>query len=189
MLSSVNLMEIGKVAAVAVAVGLDVLAISVGVGVAGIERGSRLRVGLIFAIAEIIMQLIGYGFGSALGRWFGEIATYAGFAVLAMVGILMLRSSWQPEQYERFNAGRGGALVLMALSISLDSLAVGVALPAAGITLVPLLITVSITTTSFSLLGLAFGARLGERYERRAEALAGGILIVLAVAFAVEQAV
>jgi hypothetical protein len=29
----------------------------------------------------------------------------------------------------------------------------------------PLLVTVSITTTTFTLVGLAFGARLGERYE------------------------
>jgi manganese efflux pump family protein len=189
LLGSVNLIEIGKVAAVAIAVGLDVLAISVGVGVAGVATSSRVRIGLTFAIAEIAMQLIGYEFGSAMGRMFGEIATYVGFGVLAIVGFLMLRSSWKPEAHEKFNAGSGASLVLTALSISLDSLAVGIALPAAGITLAPLLITLSITTISFSLLGLAFGARLGERYEHRAEALAGGILIVLAVVFAVGQAV
>ncbi len=187
MFSASSFAQIGKIAAVAIAVGLDVLAISVGVGVAGIAANSRIRIGLTFAFAEIIMQLIGYEFGSAMGRLFGEIATYVGFAVLAIVGFLMLRSSRQPGQ-KGVNVGSITAQMLVALSISLDSLAVGVALPAAGITLVPLLITVSITTTAFSLLGLAFGARLGERYERRAEALAGGILIALAVIFAFAEA-
>ncbi|MGH7878265.1 MAG: manganese efflux pump, partial [Candidatus Binataceae bacterium] len=72
-------------------------------------------------------------------------------------------------------------------SISLDSLAVGVALPAAGIPLLPLLITVSITTTAFTLIGLAFGARLGQRYEHGAEGLAGAILILLAAFFILER--
>jgi putative Mn2+ efflux pump MntP len=74
-----------------------------------------------------------------------------------------------------------------SLSVSLDSLGVGIALPALGIPLFPLLITVSITTTIFTAIGLAFGARLGERYERRAERAAGTILVVLAGLFAIAQ--
>jgi putative Mn2+ efflux pump MntP len=46
---------------------------------------------------------------------------------------------------------------------------------------------VSITTTIFTLVGLAFCARLGERYERNAERAAGAILVVLAVLFALER--
>ena len=78
---------------------------------------------------------------------------------------------------------------MTSLSISLDSLGVGVALPAAHIPLLPMLVTVSISTTLFTLIGLAFGSRLGERYEYRAEAMAGGMLIILALAFFVERVV
>ena len=77
--------------------------------------------------------------------------------------------------------------MLASLSISLDSLGVGIALPALAIPLLPLLITVSITTTIFTLIGLAFGARLGERYERNAERGAGAILVLLAGLFALER--
>ena len=56
-----------------------------------------------------------------------------------------------------------------------------------SIPLLPLLITVSITTTFFTLIGLAFGACLGERYERGAERTAGTMLVVLAAVFAVER--
>ena len=76
---------------------------------------------------------------------------------------------------------------MTSLSISLDSLGVGIALPAVGIPLLPLLIMVSITTTAFTFTGLAFGARLGERYEHGAERAAGLILVVLAVLFAIGQ--
>jgi len=75
------------------------------------------------------------------------------------------------------------------LSISLDSLGVGLALPALGIPLTPLLVTVSITTVSFTLTGLAFGAVLGERYERNAERTAGVMLILIAGAMALGRLV
>ena len=51
---------LGKVLAVALAVGLDVLAISIGVGVAGVATQVRYRLGIAFASAEIAMQFIGY---------------------------------------------------------------------------------------------------------------------------------
>ena len=45
----------------------------------------------------------------------------------------------------------------------------------------------SITTTVFTLIGLAFGARLGARYEHRAEGIAGAMLLLLAMIFFIEH--
>jgi putative Mn2+ efflux pump MntP len=176
-----------RVIVVALAVGLDVLAISVGVGIARLAYDASLRVGLSFASSEIAMQVIGYGLGTGASRILGEVATYVGFALLAAIGLLLIRKSFQPSSEAKFDASRGSGLVLASLSISLDSLGVGIALPALGIPLLPLLVTVSITTTFFTLIGLAFGARLGERYERNAERAAGAILVVLAALFAIER--
>ena len=184
-----DIIELGKILLVAMAVGLDTLAISVGVGVARVSRGAGLRVGLAFAGAEIAMQAVGYELGAGAGQMLGRIATFAGFVLLAIIGFTMLRKALQNEAAEGFDATSGTGLLMTALSISLDSLGVGVALPAAGIPLPPLLIVVSITTITFTLIGLGFGARLGARYERRAEALAGAMLMVLAVGFAIEQAI
>jgi hypothetical protein len=44
----------------------------------------------------------------------------------------------------------------------------------------PLLIAVSIATTTFTFVRLAFGARLGERYDHGAERAAGVMLVMLA---------
>jgi putative Mn2+ efflux pump MntP len=176
-----------KVFAVALAVGLDVLAISVGVGVMRLALDARVRLGCAFAGSEIAMQVVGYELGAGAGRMLGEVATYVGFGLLAAIGGLMIRSSFRHSSEHEFDATRGTGLLITSLSISLDSLGVGIALPAVGIPLLPLLITVSITTTIFTFTGLAFGARLGERYERGAERCAGALLIVLAALFAIEQ--
>jgi putative Mn2+ efflux pump MntP len=176
-----------KVLAVAFAVGLDVLAISIGVGVARVAAEVRLRLGVAFATAEIVMQLIGYELGRRAGEMLGEAAALIGFGLLALIGLLMVRKSLHGGVEEQFDGTTGVGLVMTSLSISLDSLGVGVALPAAHIPLVPMLITVSITTTVFTLIGLGFGARLGARYEHRAEGMAGAMLLLLAVAFFLEH--
>ncbi len=182
-----EVVTLGKTFAVAFAVGLDVLAISVGVGVARLSFNARLRLGLAFAGSEIAMQMIGYALGVGAGRVLGNVASYVGFAILAFIGLVMIRNSLRGSPEEKFDVTKGMGLLLTSLSISLDSLGVGIALPGVGIPLVPLLITVSITTTTFTFIGLAFGARLGERYEHGAERAAGAMLVMLAALFAIER--
>lgn len=182
-----DLIVLGKVVAVALAVGLDVLAVSLGVGVAGLSDGAALRVGIAFASSEIAMQVVGYGLGAGASHLLGEIAAYIGFTLLASIGLLMIRASIRHSPEAAIDATTGAGLLFASLSISLDSLGVGIALPALAIPLLPLLITVSITTTVFTLIGLAFGARLGERYEHNAERAAGTILVILAALFALER--
>jgi len=116
------------------AVGLDVLAVSVGVGVAQLGRDASLRLGLAFARAEITMQVSGYALGAGAGNVLGEIGAYAGFALLALVGFLMIRSSLHSAAGGEFEATQGVGLLMTSLSISLDSLGVGVALPGVPIT-------------------------------------------------------
>ncbi len=180
---------LSKVLAVALAVGLDVLALSVGVGVARLGLRASLRVGSAFAVSEVAMQLIGYGLGAQASLMLGKVADDLGLALLFLIGCLMIVKSSEYLAEAHFDTAKGAGLLLASLSISLDSLGVGVALPGLGIPLVPLLVTVSITTTIFTLIGLAFGARLGERYEHEAERAAGVVLVLLASSFIIERLV
>jgi manganese efflux pump family protein len=176
-----------KILAVAIAIGLDVFAISVGVGITKGEWSTRIRLGAAFATAEITMQVIGYELGTGAGRLFGAIAEWIGFGLLALVGAFMIHESFNQSEEASFDLTRGVGLLIASLSISLDSLGVGFALPAIGIPLLPLLITVSLTTSIFTFVGLAFGQRLGERYEHQAQRVAGAMLILLAVLFSIQH--
>jgi manganese efflux pump family protein len=182
-----NSILVAKVLGVSLAVGLDVLAVSVGVGVMQLALNARLRLGVAFAASEIAMQVVGYELGAGAGKVLGEAATYIGLALLATIGWVMIRNSLRHAFKPEFDATRGIGLLITSLSISLDSLGVGIALPAVGIPLLPLLIVLSITTTAFTFTGLAFGARLGERYEHGAERAAGTMLVALAALFAIEK--
>ncbi len=176
-----------KIGAVALAIGLDVFAISVGVGISGVEWKTRVRLGISFAAAEILMQLVGFELGTGAGRLFGEIAEWSGLGLLALVGVFMIRESFPKEERPGFDLTRGVGLLIASLSISLDSLGVGFALPGIQIPLIPMLLTVSITTSLFTFFGLAFGERLGRQYENEAQRVAGGMLIVLAILFSIQH--
>jgi putative Mn2+ efflux pump MntP len=149
-----------KVAVVALSLGLDVFAVSVGVGMRGVPVALRWRIGLAFTTAEVSMTLIGAGLGAVAGRLVGSVAGYLGFAALAGVGIYMLVESARESESGGIDFSRGWGLFLGAVSISLDSLGIG-----------------------FSL-GLTIGRVLGARVEESAERWAGIILILTGLGFA-----
>lgn len=175
-----------KILGIAFAVGLDVLALSIAIGIMQSSWGTRFRLGAAFSAAEVLMQVVGYALGTGAGRMIGTVADYLGFLVLAGVGGFIVRESYGGRE-STFKVDRGWGLLAASLSVSLDSLGIGVSLPGVPLPLGPLLVTVAISTIAFTGIGLAFGARLGARYEQLAERTAGFVLIALAVVFTVQH--
>lgn len=175
----------GKILGIALAVGLDVLALSIAVGVMGIPWKARLRLGVSFSVAEVLMQVVGYAIGTGAGRIVGAVAPYVGFAILALVGCFIVRESF--GEIPTFQVDSALGLVAASASISLDSLGIGVSLPGVPLPLWPLLATVAVTTVIFTAIGLAFGEQLGRRYRRGAQRVAGIVLIMLAMLFTVQH--
>lgn len=178
---------IARIATVAFAIGLDVLALSTAIGIKGPPWRTRLRLGAAFSTAEIVMQVVGLGLGSGFGRLVGSIAQWIGLAVLGAIGAWILWEGLQENGDKEFDVDRPVGLFLASLSISLDSLGVGFALPALHLPLIPLFSTVAVSTVCFTLTGIAFGAALGHKFEKGAERGAGIVLIALAAVFAAEQ--
>jgi manganese efflux pump family protein len=175
-----------KILGIAFAVGLDVLALSIAVGVMRIGWPARIRLGFAFSIAEVVMQIAGYSIGTGAGRVVGAVAIYLGFAVLAVVGGFIFYESFE-RRMPRFQPDSPVALLVASLSVSLDSLGVGMSLPGVPLPLLPLLATVAISTIIFTAVGLAFGERLGRRYKRIAQRIAGIMLVLLAVLFTAQH--
>jgi putative Mn2+ efflux pump MntP len=175
-----------KILGIAVAVGLDVLALSIAIGIMRTGLGNRLKLAIAFSTSEVLMQVIGYAIGSGVGHIIGAIADYVGFAVLAAVGIFIVRESFQGGE-SIMNTDSPLGLIATCASVSLDSLGIGVSLPGVPLPLIPLLITVAISTVLFTSAGLAFGSLLGERYEQLAERGAGVVLILLALVFTIQH--
>jgi putative Mn2+ efflux pump MntP len=178
-----------KVFAVALALALDVFAVSIGVGVRGVPRATKIRIGIAFACAEVVMNVVGAGLGLAAGKMIGSVAGYLGFAALVGLGIYMMRESRSGlSEGAALDLSRGFGLLLASLSISLDSLGIGFSILYIGVPLVEALVVIAIVSVCATTLGLSLGQRIGARAEQNAAFLGGLLLLLTGLVFTVLKA-
>jgi putative Mn2+ efflux pump MntP len=173
-----------KVAVVALSLGLDVFAVSVGVGMRGVPVPLRWRIGLAFTTAEVSMTLIGAGLGAVAGRLLGDVAGYFGFVALIGVGTYMIVEAMRESESGGIDFSRGWGLFLGAISISLDSLGIGFSILYIGVPLAVSLVTIAAVAASSTAIGLTLGRAIGARAEESAELWAGIILVLTGLGFA-----
>jgi putative Mn2+ efflux pump MntP len=189
-----------RVIVVVLPLGLDTFALSTVVGVLPLARRQRLQIAALFAAAEGLMPAIGLVLGLPLSHALGESANYLAGVLLIGIGAWM----WWHQQRERarddeeeddavkiLNAATASAwsLLGLALSISLDELAVGFSFGLLGLPFLPILLLIALQALVLSLAGQWIGKTVGHRLGSYAERLVGPILCLLGVWFLVAQLV
>ncbi|HTU83242.1 MAG TPA: manganese efflux pump [Candidatus Acidoferrales bacterium] len=178
-----------KIVVVAFALALDVFAVSIGVGVRGVPPNVKVRIGIAFATAEVLMNLVGAGLAVVAGRLFGDVAAYVGFAALILLGAYMIRESFgELPPDARLDLSKGWGLTLAALSISMDSLGIGFSILYIGVPLPVALTVIAVVSVCSTTLGLTLGQRLGKIAERYSAVLGGALLVLTGAAFALLKA-
>lgn len=167
--------------------GLDTLAVSLGLGLSGLPRSRWARVGLIFALFEGLMPIVGLLIGQRLGTFFGEVAEYIAAAILIVIGALEIKEAFTDDDDDdepitlAMTGEKQRPLVLVGLSVSLDELAVGFALGVLHVSIGLALAYIAVQAFALTFVGLAIGRRLGRRFGERAELAAGIVLALLGV--------
>lgn len=169
---------------VSVSVGLSNFAGAIGIGLSGIDVRTRIRVGLAFGFFEAFMPVIGLLLGHSVAGFFGQYGKFAGGAILVLTGAYTIAA-------ERLFAGRDNhatrgmsiqSLLVTALALSIDNLAVGFAIAIYNVPIVEAAVVMAIVSVAMSLVGLELGHRLGERVEEWSEEIGGAVLILVGVA-------
>jgi manganese efflux pump family protein len=110
------------------------------------------------------------------------------FAVSAALGLRGLPKRAREEaRISRLSTGRGVALLVLGLSVSLDELAIGFTIGLLHLSIWTAVGLIAPQAFLAAQLGLRLGARLGERLREGAERLAGIALLGLGVFFLVER--
>jgi len=176
------------VALLFLSLGLDTLAVAVGLGLSGLPRSQWQRVGLTFAFFEGLMPVVGLLVGHRLSHAFSVWAGYGAAGLLILVGVLAIREALAGDDDEREPPDvAGGRLLLTGLSVSLDELAVGFSLGVLHAPVGPALAFIALQAFALTLVGLALGQRVGKRFGERAELTSGVVLTLLGITVAVEQ--
>jgi len=162
--------------------GLDSFAVAAAIGAVQVTTArQRLRISLVFVIFEGGMPLIGLGLGSALARGIGPAADYLAAAAVIGAGawILLAGDKDEEDRASRLTSSHGLALVALGISISMDELAIGFSIGLAGVPVAVVIVAIALQAFLAAQLGLALGAKIGERWRERAEQVAGIALILL----------
>ncbi|MGH3687870.1 MAG: manganese efflux pump MntP family protein [Pseudonocardiaceae bacterium] len=167
--------------------GVDTFAIAAAVGTSRLSGSTRWRISAVFIIFEGGMPLVGLALGASLGHTVGNVADYFSSALLIVLGGYLWWSDDDDSNDDevakarRLTSARGLALIGLALSISLDELAIGFSLGLGADLTTPatLVAIIAIQTLIVSQLGMSLGLRINERLRECIERSAGPMLIAL----------
>lgn len=180
-------MEIVKVLAFIVSLGIDTLMMSVALGASDISRPTRVKVAVAFTLAEALMPLVGVAIGHLVGSVLGDWSSFAG--ALALLGVACWFIFFD---HDRDTAGttvgslRLWSILGLALSISIDEVAAGFSIGLIGIPVALTIVLIAIQAIIFSAVGLALGRRLKPYLGDWTEKLAGLVLGLLGLGLLIQ---
>jgi putative Mn2+ efflux pump MntP len=166
------------------AVGLSNFGASIGIGLAGVTSGLRLRIAGVFGFFETAMPLAGLLIGARLAGLFGSMGRPIGGLFLVAVGVYTL---WQSSRVRIGGEALWANLTLRQLVVAgfvlgIDNLVAGFALGASSVPVVFAAVIIGAVSVFLSLVGLELGHRLGRFVERWSEALSGLVFVAIGVA-------
>ena len=173
-------MEFLTLLLVALSLAMDVFAVSLGVGTScyGTSFRCRFRLAFHFGLFQGGMTILGWLAGTQIANYISGFDHWLAFALLAFVGIRMLKSGFNSEEESHpVDPTRGVTLILLSLATSLDALAVGLSLAFLEVNILLSSLVIGGVSLILSLVGTAFGGKLGARFGKRME-IAGGLLLI-----------
>ncbi len=173
-------MTLSSIFLAALSMAMDAFAVSLCSGLkigAGIRPA--LRLAFHFGLFQALLPIFGWFFGSAVASLFSAYDHWVAFALLAFVGVRMVRSGLSKKEEEKFtpDPSRGWMMVMLSVAVSIDALAVGFSLGLLGVTIWAPALIIGAVTAALSLLGLRIGLHFGQRLGKTVEAL-GGVLLI-----------
>jgi len=170
-----------EVLLIALSMAMDAFAVCLGAGTQQQTSGARptFRLSFHFGLFQFLMPVVGWFAGTTIVRYIAAYDHWVAFALLAFVGIRMIRSGFDnsSESYKN-DPSRGWSLVMLSIATSIDALAIGLSLAIIGVTIWYPAVVIGVVTGLVSWLGLRLGNALGGKFGKRME-IAGGIVLIL----------
>ena len=173
-------MSIIEIVLIAISLAMDAFAVSIckGLSMKKINWKKAIIIGIYFGGFQAIMPLIGYFLGETFENLVTNVDHWVMFALLGIIGINMIRESFEDESKNINDNTSFKTMVVLAIATSIDALAVGITFAFLEVNLILAIILIGIITFIISLLGVKIGNKFGDKYESKAE-LVGGIILIL----------
>lgn len=186
--------ETGFLSIFIIALGLsaDCFAVSIAgsVSIGNTLKSTGLRIALSFGVFQAGMTVLGWFAGSTVIDYIAPFDHWLAFGLLGFIGGKMIWDSFHGnESEERKSAGITRLPVLLTLSVatSIDALAVGLSFAFLKVNLLMAAITIGLTAFVITLFGLVIGKRVGKLFGERAELIGGIVLIAIGIRILIEH--
>ena len=162
-------MSLFELLLIAVGLSMDAFAVSIckGLSLRGLRPRHAVLVGAYFGGFQALMPLLGWLLTS-VDHWIA-------FALLAIIGLSMIRESKKTEELSDDLGLR--TMLLLAVATSIDALAVGITFAFLSVRILPAAGLIGVTTFLLSALGGDIGHIFGLKYKAKAE-IAGGVILI-----------
>lgn len=179
---------------IAVSLALDAFAVAVtsGLAVHKLKYSRILLMAVYFGGFQFIMPLLGWFLGSTVSGYVTRVSPYISFLLLGFIGGKMV---WDSVFEPSAAPGSGLAasplthrrLTVLAIATSIDAFAVGVTLAFLPVSILTSSVVIGVVAFVLSFLGGMIGRRLGEKFQKRAELIGGGVLICIGLKILLES--
>ena len=166
-----------EIVLLALALAADAFAVSVCKGLAqkDVEPKHMLICGAYFGGFQALMPIVGFFLGSAFYKLISAVDHWIAFALLAIIGIIMIVSS---REEKKENASfKPSSMLPLAVATSIDALAVGISLSLVQADIWAAIAVIGIITFITSAAGVKIGSVFGTKLKSKAE-IAGGVLLI-----------
>lgn len=165
---------------IGVGLAMDAFTVSLGIGTGQQANYGRAKFRLIFHFGffQAAMTVVGWYAGSTVVHCIRGFDHWIAMALLAYVGVNMIRSGLNPEAKAYISdPSKGRVLIMLSIATSIDAMAVGLSMAMLNQPwLIPSII-IGVVTWGLCAVGLLAGDKLGQRFGKRMEILGGLILI------------
>lgn len=176
----------------AIGLSMDAFAVSICKGLsmkkAGLKEGAIC--GVWFGGFQALMPVAGFFLGTLFAKQIEAFDHWVAFALLVLIGGNMLKEAFSKcDCCEEHDADLSvKTMFVMAVATSIDALAVGISLAMAGnVNIWIAMALIGVVTFVMCTAGVKIGNIFGSRYEKKAEAAGGIILILLGLKILLEH--
>lgn len=157
--------------------GTDSAAMCTGIGATDgrLSLRRRLTIAATLTTFEAGMPVVGVLLSGLIGDALGDSARWIGGALLVALGIYMLRSGDDHDGPAPLGVG---ALLVAALAVSVDEIAVGVSLGLGGVNLPVLVSTIATIVFAATMAGLTLGGMLSAHADRAGKFAAYALMVL-----------
>ena len=176
-----------------VSLAIDCFTVSVTSGIIlhRIRWGTFLRMAFFFGLFQAMMPFLGWLGASRFQHLIEAYDHWIAFALLAFLGVRMIRAQFKEEETASFNPTSLKVTLALAVATSIDALAIGISFAFVGIRSIASLtypvVAIGITSFVLSLVGSLIGAYAGRKFKFRMEPVGGIVLICLGVKILLEH--